>query len=34
MDEPPKFEPDLTDGWLTGFIERLARVVRKIGGKK
>jgi hypothetical protein len=22
------------DGWLAGFIERLARVIRKMGGKK
>jgi hypothetical protein len=33
---PPKIEPvpPMIDGWLAGFIERLARIVRKIGGKK
>jgi hypothetical protein len=25
---------DLDDGWLAGFIKRLARVFRKMGGKK
>jgi hypothetical protein len=25
---------DLDDGWLAGFIELLARIVRKIGGKE
>jgi hypothetical protein len=25
---------DLDDGWLAGFIERLARLIRKMGGKK
>jgi hypothetical protein len=34
IEEPPKVEPDLIDGWLWGVIERLARIVRKIGGKK
>ena len=25
---------DLDDGWLAGFVELLARIVRKIGGTK
>jgi hypothetical protein len=34
IDDPPKVEPDLINGWLTGFIQRLARIVRSLGGKK
>ena len=35
--EPPKIEldpMDLNDGWLAGFLERLASIVRNIGSKK
>jgi hypothetical protein len=35
IEEPPKVKIDpMNDGWLAGFIERLARVIHKMGGKK
>ena len=32
--EPAKIEIDPLDGWLAGFFERLARLLRNMGGKK
>jgi hypothetical protein len=32
--EPAKIEIDPVDGWLAGFFERLARLLRKMGAKK
>ena len=32
--EPAKIEIDPVDGWLAGFFERLAGLIRKMIGKK
>ena len=35
IEEPPEVEYDpINDGWLAGFIARLVRAVRNIGGRK